>query len=91
MYQIQHTQAHNKNVPICQAHKQRPTRAPSKQTHVSQVVPVSGLVSLGQHAAIRFIRNPILEGESAHEGSQERRRKQRKTQTNATASRDVHV
>lgn len=46
----------------------------SKLTH-PPVVPVSGQVSVGQHAAIKFIKSPILEGESAHQESKGRRKK----------------
>lgn len=68
-----HRHTPNKYVSTCmrtQTKKDTPL-----QTFSSPVVPVSGRVSDGQHAAIKFIRNPILEGESAHEGSNGGRKK----------------
>ncbi len=65
----------NKYVSACMRAQIKKGTHPSKQTHPSPVVPISGQVLNGQHAAIKFIRNPTLEGESAHEGSNGGRKK----------------
>lgn len=70
--------SHNKYVNTCKSTQTKKLTKTSKQTAPSPVAPVSGQVSVGQHAAIKFIRNPILEGESAHEGSKKEGKKRKK-------------